>query len=369
MHTRRLFLYSTVFAPWLLKASMAQAETEFERYKREQKQGVKALTSEWEIYQKNYMAAYKRYRQELSKVWRNPELSSQKEWVEYSHNMQVKRVVDFEKNEVRISFAGEEAQSVDANKVKEELQATLQEDLGEAYESDPILAHTTGTKAPASKVNVSGGKKADSKKLLQQAKKVEQRGKAGKEVTFVIPLAAGATRDRAQEFTPIVHSKASKWKVEPALVMAIMQTESAFNPMARSHIPAFGLMQIVPSSAGRDASKVVYGQDRLLSGQQLFNPNTNIELGCAYLNILDTRYLSAIKNPQSRLYCVICAYNTGAGNVARAFSGNTSVSSAAKRINAMSPKQVYAHLKRRLPYDETRQYLVRVTDRLEQYRV
>src|SRR5690554_7944531 len=67
MHARRLFLYSTVFAPWLLKAAVAQAETEFERYKREQQQGVQALTSEWQVYQKNYMAAYQHYLQQLGK--------------------------------------------------------------------------------------------------------------------------------------------------------------------------------------------------------------------------------------------------------------------------------------------------------------
>lgn len=368
MHARRLFLYSTVFAPWLLKAAVAQAETEFERYKREQQQGVQALTSEWQVYQKNYMAAYQHYLQQLGKVWNTPELSSQKEWVEYSKNMQVKRVVDFEKNEVRISFTGKEAQNLNDSKVTKELQTLLQEDLGQAYQADPILAYTTGSKAPTSKINVSGGKNADSKALLQQAQKIEQKGKQGQEVTFVIPLAPGIAHDRAQEYAPVVNTMATKWQIEPALVMAIMQTESAFNPMARSHIPAFGLMQIVPSSAGRDASKAVWGKDQLLSGQQLFNPHTNIELGCAYLNILDTRYLAAIKHPQSRLYCTICAYNTGAGNVARAFTGKTSVVRAAPHINSMTPQQVYSHLQRNLPYTETRQYLVRVTDRLEQYR-
>ncbi len=368
MHTRRFFLFSAVFSPWLVKASVAQAESEFERYKREQQQGVQALTSEWQVYQKNYLAAYQHYQEQLGKVWNKPELSSQKEWVEYSKNMQVRRVVDFEKNEVRISFTGQEAQNLNDGKVSKELQNVLQENLGQAYKADPILAYTTGSKAPASKINVSGSKGADSKAMLQQAQKTEQKGKSGQEVTFVIPLAAGAAHNRAQEYAPVVTTMANKWKVEPALVMAIMQTESAFNPMARSHIPAFGLMQIVPSSAGRDASKAVWGKDQLLTGQQLFNPQTNIELGCAYLNILDSRYLASITNPQSRLYCTICAYNTGAGNVARAFSGKTSVVGAAPRINAMTPKQVYAHLQRNLPYDETRQYLVRVTDRLEQYR-
>ena len=84
MHARRLFLYSALFSPWLLKASITQAETEFERYKREQQQGVQGLTNEWQVYQKNYLAAYQQYKQKLGKVWNNPELSSQKEWVEYT---------------------------------------------------------------------------------------------------------------------------------------------------------------------------------------------------------------------------------------------------------------------------------------------
>lgn len=368
MHSRRLFLYSTLFAPWLLQASVAQAETEFERYKREQQQAAQGLTKEWQVYQKNYKAAYQRYQQQLSKVWNKPELSSQKEWVEYSKNMQIRRVVDFEKNEVRISFTGTEAQNLKDGKVTQELQTVFQQSLDQAYQADPVLAFAMGSKAPLSNINVSGNKNANSSELMQQAQRIEKQGKQGQEVTFIIPLAAGAAHNRAKEFTPIVNTMASKWKVEPALVMAIMQTESAFNPMARSHVPAFGLMQIVPSSAGRDASKAVWGKDQLLTGQQLFNPQTNIELGCAYLNILDTRYLASIKNTQSRLYCTIAAYNTGAGNVARAFSGKTSVVGAAPRINAMTPEQTFVHLQRNLPHDETRQYLVRVTDRLEQYR-
>jgi len=369
MNARRLFLASTLVSPWLFKAVVAEAETEFERYKREQAQGVKKLSTEWQVYQKNYRAAYRQYVTQLSKVWDKPEVSTQKEWVEYSENMQVKRVVDFEKNQVRISFTGVEAESISQEKLNSELQSVLDEKLDQAYKADPVLGYTTGSKAPASNVTVSGSKGANSKELIKQAKKTEnKKAKLGKEVTYVIPLAPGAARDRAEEFSPIVNTMAKKWDVEPALVMAIMQTESAFNPMARSHIPAFGLMQIVPASAGRDASKAVWGKDQLLTGQQLFNPQTNIELGCAYLNILDKRYLKSITHPESRLYCTIAAYNTGAGNVARAFTGKTSVVKAAPRINAMTPRQVYAHLQRKLPYDETRHYLVRVTDRLEKYR-
>jgi len=70
-----------------------------------------------------------------------------------------------------------------------------------------------------------------------------------------------------------------------------------------------------------------------------------------------------IKNPTSRLFCTIAAYNTGAGNVSKAFIGNTNIYKAANVINKMTPKQVYKTLMRKLPYNETKHYLKKVYDR------
>ncbi|MEC8227853.1 MAG: transglycosylase SLT domain-containing protein, partial [Pseudomonadota bacterium] len=96
----------------------------------------------------------------------------------------------------------------------------------------------------------------------------------------------------------------------------------------------------------------------------------NVEAGSAYLHILNSRYLRKIDDPMSRLYCAIAAYNTGVGNVAKAFnngqSGGMSDAVVAK-INAMSPDAVYDFLKVNLPYEETRRYLVKVKSRMEKY--
>ena len=54
-------------------------------------------------------------------------------------------------------------------------------------------------------------------------------------------------------------------------------------------------------------------------------------------------------------YCVIAAYNTGVGNVLRAFSrGKPSEAIAA--INRLPPEAVYQQLRTGLPYQETRVY-------------
>jgi membrane-bound lytic murein transglycosylase C len=139
-----------------------------------------------------------------------------------------------------------------------------------------------------------------------------------------------------------------------------METESHFNPRARSHVPAFGLMQLVPKSGGVDAYNYVYGEKKILAPEYFFQPDQNVELGTAYLDLLFRRYLRSITDEQSRLYCTIAAYNTGAGNVAKAFTGKTSVGAAASLINALSAEEVYQHLIENLPYDETRNYLRKV---------
>ncbi|MBY6093667.1 transglycosylase SLT domain-containing protein [Ferrimonas balearica] len=187
--------------------------------------------------------------------------------------------------------------------------------------------------------------------------------------TYRIQLPSQSLQKRARPFLPQAQQQSAQFEVELELVLAIMQAESSFNPMARSHIPAFGLMQIVPGSAGRDVREKFENSSQPPSAEELYQPDFNIRFGSAYLNILDQRYLRGIKDPQSRLYCVIAAYNTGAGNVAKAFNadGSRRLKSALPRINAMAPEAVYQHLLEHLPYEETRKYLKKVRGYQEGY--
>ena len=127
-------------------------------------------------------------------------------------------------------------------------------------------------------------------------------------------------------------------------------------------------MQIVPRSAGLDASAVLYGRPRLLAPSYLFDAERNIRIGAIYLDIVMNRYLAGVRDPRSRLYCAIAAYNTGAGNVFRAFTGRTRPKAAFREINALSPEDVYRRLVWQLPYAETRRYLTNVVQRMDKYR-
>lgn len=367
MLKRRTFLQLAAGLPLLLSGARLRAETEFERYQREQRQGAAAMGTEWQRYQSDYQAAFRQYQQQLSRVWNEPELSGQKVWVEYSDNLQTRRSIDFDRNEVRLSFTATDAARLTDERIRAEFERVMNTTLQQAYQRDPVLRQSAGQQAPASRQPVTGSSQTQLQALLQQASRQQQHTGKGTVITVTIPLPASAVPERAQHYWPLVQKQAQKWAIDPALVLAIMQTESAFNPLARSHVPAFGLMQIVPSSAGRDATRLAWGRETLLSGAQLFQPETNIELGCAYLHLLNTRYLAAVRDPRSRLYCVIAAYNTGAGNVARAFTGTTSVKEAAVHINRLSAAQVFRHLQQRLPHTETRRYLAKVTTALSDY--
>jgi soluble lytic murein transglycosylase-like protein len=186
-------------------------------------------------------------------------------------------------------------------------------------------------------------------------------------VTVEFPMVPEHLRVRAERFRPFVRDYSKRYNVDPALVFAVIHTESCFNPRARSGAPAFGLMQLVPGSGARDAYRYVFKKDALVDGNYLYDPERNIELGTAYLYLLDAQHLRAVRDPLSRRHCAIAAYNTGAGNVSRAFADTRSVAAAAREINTLQPDQVYAQLRSNLPYQETRDYVKRVSDRIPLY--
>ncbi len=163
---------------------------------------------------------------------------------------------------------------------------------------------------------------------------------------------------KAEKYRAAVSRFAEQYKVSPSLVFAIIRTESNFNPFAVSSIPAYGLMQLVPISGGRDAYRRAKGADQVPSPEYLFDPDNNIELGTAFLNVLAFNQLEQVTNPVSREYCVIAAYNTGPGNVLRTFS--RSRATALTAINSLEPGALYDKLRTSLPYEETRQYISKV---------
>lgn len=142
-------------------------------------------------------------------------------------------------------------------------------------------------------------------------------------VTFAVPDAPRirSTRppvsDRARDdYEPLVQEHASRQRIRPDLVRAVIQVESGFNPRARSPKGAMGLMQLMPATAAE------------MGVRDPYDPRESIRGGTAYLRQLLDRY-------GGNEELALAAYNAGAGAVER-------------------------HGSRIPPYRETREYVRRV---------
>jgi membrane-bound lytic murein transglycosylase C len=180
-----------------------------------------------------------------------------------------------------------------------------------------------------------------------------------------IPLVHQFKQVAAQQYLPYVTQAASRYGIDEALILALIETESSFNPYAVSRSHAYGLMQIMPNTAGRDYFQRIQKNDHRPSRQFLFNAENNIEVGSGYLSILRDVYLRGIRDPLIQEYCMIAAYNGGAGQLLRSFSSNNT--KAIEKINRLSPAQVYQFITRKHPKLESRNYLKKVVRYKKKY--
>jgi membrane-bound lytic murein transglycosylase C len=360
--------------------------------------------------QKDYkdfeQAAFEEFRRDVKAMWNDFVASTKKDWVEYSGDKTGRSVVDFEDGEVVVEvLVPKEEAKRNPEAVRERLEQELERlvvDRGKSRDYDVVVKpppeeiaiDIPEAPAPPKKVippeplsktpvlkdqlktkegkPVTEENKKEFAKEIVKAKPVEKKVISTEKGEMVkakvkFPLVPNHLRVRAEKHLGRVRKHAKRFDVDVPVAFAVIHTESYFNPKAKSHVPAYGLMQLVPRSGARDAYRYVYGKDKILSSDYLFDPDQNVELGCAYLGLLKNRYFKRVQNPQNALYCAIASYNTGAGNLSRSLTGNTRLSGAIDRINTMEPEDLYHHLRNQLPYEETRKYIKKVRDRMELY--
>ncbi len=302
---------------------------------------------------------------------------TKKQYVKYTQNYQSRAVVDFDQGEVMVETLDERDPNGSLHNAIVTTLLTPDDPRAVDLFSDKAVT-LSSEEEPYLKglvVNQKGESIADPKAAEAYAqyliKEVKQQRKidvdsASKTSTYVkIAMVSNFSNKQAQKYSKAVNKFAAQYKISPSLVYAVIRTESNFNPYAVSPVPAYGLMQLVPTSGGRDAYRRATGDDGIPTKEYLFDANNNIELGSAYLNVLAFNYLEKVQNDISREYCVISAYNTGAGNVLKTFSKDRA--EAFNAINRTSPAEVYAKLKTDLPYEETRRYLEKVVDYRKQF--
>lgn len=354
---------------------------EFETYKQKQNKAFKDYKTKLE-------QEYSNYKKELSGHWNQPELSTNKKWVSYTKDQKNRSNVDFEKNNYTIEVI---AKTLDDAKsqLKERITYIASKNTQQVVQTDPLQKEVAKISQSSDVVSSSVNAKPILSTLLFTNKptktdlnnyatqtiqankitKTKAKDKNENIYKIVVKLPKNSKIKRSALYQGEVSKNSKRFKMPVELLFAIMQTESDFNPFAKSYIPAYGLMQLVPYSGGADAYRFIYKKKGKPSATYLYNSANNIQMGSAYLHILYYNYLKKIRDPLSRLYCTIAAYNTGAGNIAWAFTRTHNVNKATPKINAMTPEEVYNTLLSDLKYDEPKHYLKRVTKRMKVYKL
>lgn len=342
------------------------------------------LDALWNRMEAEEEAKWKRLEQEVLQKWDIYAQTSKKIWVDYSDERDAVSQVNFETGKVVVEAVVpksaedpvKEGKQLIAKQVNEmvqkqapdgkpvmenmlsgdQIQSVVEEEPKKpVYEDTPVIEKD---KPPIKTEVAVAVKEAE---LVVETKPV--LGKDGVErikVRVELTMVPDHVKRRAERYTSLVEENAQKRNVEPALAMAIIHTESSFNPMARSPIPAFGLMQLVPRFAAKEAYQQIYGKEKVLSAEYLYDPKNNIELGVTYFARLEQNYFNEIKDPVKRRYIAICAYNWGPTAMRKKVVGNL-------QIDAMTPEELYGTLQKRVP-DETKNYLKRVEERRGLYR-
>ncbi len=106
-------------------------------------------------------------------------------------------------------------------------------------------------------------------------------------------------------YPTIVRTYAQQQRLDPALLAAMIETESKFKADARSSAGAVGLMQLTPATA-EGIAEATHGSKFQLS--DLTNPDINVRYGTWYLRHLLDRYHENERD-------ALAAYNAGEGKV------------------------------------------------------
>ncbi len=130
-----------------------------------------------------------------------------------------------------------------------------------------------------------------------------------------------------------------KYGVDPLLLLSLMRQESRFQKNVISRSEAVGLCQILKPTAKEVCREV--GENSNISIEELKDPNLNINLGAKYLS-------NMLKNFNGNVYLAVGSYNSGPGAMKRWFNtvqGND-----------------HDKLIEKIPYDETKKYIVNVME-------
>jgi soluble lytic murein transglycosylase len=129
-------------------------------------------------------------------------------------------------------------------------------------------------------------------------------------------------KNQAAKIAQTIIEQSAKYGFDPVFLVAVIQTESSFSPVARGTSGEIGLMQLMPNTGEWIARRA---QIPWKGAKMLFDPVSNIQIGAAYLAQLREKFGS-----DGRLY--IPAYNMGAHKLKLAVAQQVIPREYAKRV-------------------------------------
>lgn len=143
----------------------------------------------------------------------------------------------------------------------------------------------------------------------------------------------------------LITAHASRYQIDPYLVLAMMREESSFNPYAKSKVGALGLLQVRPNT-GHD---VAFRMGMIWKGEDmLYTPETNIKFSVFYLSWLKKQF-------KGNMIYAVAAYNAGP--------------EAVRKWMLSSKTPDFEEFVSKISYPETQQYVRRVMNSYVIYKI
>jgi len=308
-------------------------------------------------------ANHEKYSKLIANRWgrKNVKLSTKKAFTQYSKNLKQRETIDYEKGKVTIEILSKNIPTPKEFNIN--YKKLRNQTINENTKHDPLFKEIKTTKINKQKLN---------KKVMQQKtfKKddIKKKPTSNGFIYFVEEsLIKGYIKKSASIYMKEVLYYSKLYNIKPSYILAIIETESSFNPNATSDVPAYGLMQIVPNTAGKDVNKYLTGKSYKPTEDELKDYKINIKMGTTYIKIIQSRYLKGITNQENLYLCTSTSYNAGIGNLYKSF-GRKTRSDTVQKINSLESEEIYKHLHNHHSLsDEAKRYVKKVKNYMEKW--
>jgi membrane-bound lytic murein transglycosylase C len=329
-----------------------------------QQQAVSTMDARWLVSEKAFQEKWKKKGQEIEKKWQTAVRSTKKVWVNYGDGLESRSRVDFENGRIILEVVVPESDPYPLEKAKKAVKKLGMDVMAQKDITNQAILKNQVETSKGRVVDEASKEDFLVKEVIPKVKPsiqpfIPADGVKRRVYEAEITLVPHHIRIRAEKYLPLVDKYATINSLDPRLVLAVIHTESFFNPRAVSSCKAIGLMQIIPKFAGREAYKRTHGKDVVLAHDYYFDPEKNIEAGCKYLFILKTIYFKDIEGHLKNRYVAVCGYNWGPTIMRRKILDLYDFTS-------LSDQGVYNLLRAKTP-EETRNYIQRVTQRMSIY--